>query len=96
MSLLADQRSSIINAMENARHSLNIRLGRNKQALFHHAATCGNGDIEIGTQGDDNLVEVDVEFAVERMLLNAHLRRIRNFYAVLAEVCQRDEKLLAI
>jgi hypothetical protein len=82
--------------MENAQHSLNIRRGRNKRAHFHRAEICGNGDIEIGTQGDDNLVELDVESAVEMMLLKAHLRRIRNFYAVLAEVCQRDEKLLAL
>lgn len=96
MSLLADQRSSIINAMENAQRSLNIRLGRNKRVRFYRAATCGNGDIEIGTQGEDKFVELDVEFAVERMLLKTHLRRIRNFYAFLAEICQRDEKLLAI
>ena len=45
---------------------------------------------ELDPRESDYIAELeDVE-----TLFNGHLRRLRNFYAVLAEVCQRDQRLL--
>jgi len=96
MSLLANQRSSIISDMENAQGPSTRQFGKRKRVPFYYPETSRNGHSEIGTHGDHNFVKLDDECAVESTLLKAHLRRIRNFYAILAEICQRDEKLLAI
>jgi hypothetical protein len=91
MSLLAKQRSAIINDLENAQSSSSNSLCPKKRASFHRAE-----EVQVNTHPKDDLVELDEELAVEKALFKAHLRRLRNFYGVLAEVCQRDEKLLAI
>ena len=91
MSLLAKQRSVIITDLENAQSSLTTRFSSRKRASFHLAKE----DMEIGTYAKDGPVELDEELAVEKALFKADLRRLRNFYAVLAEVGRRDEKLLA-
>jgi hypothetical protein len=91
MSLLANQRSAIINDLENAQPFLSNRLSSRKRGSFHHEE-----DMKINTHPTDDLAELGDELAVERVLFKAHLRRLRNFYAVVAEVCRRDEKLLAI
>ena len=76
MSLLAKQRSAIVNDIS-------------KKGTFPvPPEDSDNGD------ESDGLADFDGEFQAETTLFKSHLRRLRNFYVVLAEVCQRDYKLL--
>jgi len=80
-----------MNDLENAQSSSSNSLFSSKRASFHRAE-----DVHVNARVEDHLVELDEELAVEKALFKAHLRRLRNFYGVLAEVCHRDEKFLAI
>jgi len=44
---------------------------------------------------DDYHVSMNEDSFAEEILIKSHLRKLRNLYIVLMEVCNRDEKLLA-
>jgi hypothetical protein len=44
---------------------------------------------------DDHRVSLNEDSIAEEILVKAHLRKLRNLYIVLMEICNRDENLLA-
>jgi hypothetical protein len=97
MSLLTKHRSSIINDIEDMQSPNTSRLEylNTMNQVLYPSDLQSPTHMKIDFLTEEYHGSLEHDFATQKILINAHLRRMRNFYVVLMEVCERDEKLLA-
>ena len=103
MSLLSNHRSAVLNNIEDMRNQKpnGAKQLRAMEDVIHtFDAIPVNLTFQEVAQRldvilDDYRVSLKEDCFAEEILVKAHLRRLRNLYIVLMEVCNRDEKLLA-
>jgi hypothetical protein len=101
MSLLSNHRSAVLNDIEDMRNQK--PKGANQLKAMEgviDTATPVNLTFKDSAQRldvvlDDYRLSLKEDSFAEEILVKAHLRRLRNLYIVLMEICNRDEKLLA-
>jgi hypothetical protein len=102
MSLLACHRTALMDDIENIRdyqptRTKYIQTVKDLVALdYSTITTVYHGQIEkqLKSLMDEFTISLEEDTFAEEILVKAHLRRLRNLYIVLMEVCKRDEKLL--
>lgn len=103
MSLLSNHRSAVLNDIEDKRNqkpSSAMQLKIMEGVINTSDATLVNLAVKEVTEKldiilDDYRVSLNEDSFAEEILVKAHLRKLRNLYIVLMEICNRDENLLA-
>ena len=103
MSLLSNHRNAVLNDIEDMRDRRPCgakQLKAMEGVIDAFDATPVNLTVnEVAKRLDvtvnDYRVSLKEDAFAEEILVKAHLRRLRNLYIVLMEVCNRDEKFLA-
>jgi hypothetical protein len=102
MSLLACHRTALMDDIKSVRdyqptHTKHIQTVKDLIAVDNSIiTTVYREQIEKQCKGfmDEFTISLEEDTFAEETLVKAHLRRLRNLYIVLMEVCKRDEKLL--
>lgn len=103
MSLLSNHRSAVLNDIEDIRNQ-NQNGAKQLKAIKCVTDTLDANPVNLTFSEvakrldvilDDYRISLKEDSLAEEILVKAHLRRLRNLYIVLMEVCNRDEKLLA-
>ena len=103
MSLLSNHRSAVLNDIEDMRNQ-KPNSARQLKAMEGVINTFDATPVNLTVQEvakrldvilDDYRVSLKEDSFAEEILVKAHLRRLRNLYIVLMEICNRDENLLA-
>lgn len=103
MSLLSNHRSAVLNEIEDMRKQ-RFNAARQPTAMEGVIHTFETTPVNLTSNQVAKRLDVILEdycgslkedYFAEEILVKAHLRRLRNLYIVLMEVCNRDEKFLA-
>lgn len=103
MSLLSNHRSTVLNDVEDIKNQ-NHNGAKQLKAMKCVIDTFNANPVNLTFNEvakrldvilDDYRASLKENSFAEEILVKAHLRRLRNLYIVLMEVCNRDEKLLA-
>jgi hypothetical protein len=103
MSLLSNHRNAVLNDIEDMRNqkpNSAMQFKAMEGVINTSDATLVNLAVKEVPKKmdiilDDYRVSLKEDSFAEEILVKAHLRRLRNFYIVLMEICNRDENLLA-